>query len=165
MTDINWSRRKYSKEQFIEAWSTSLSIAQVADKLGCNKTGGGYLTLRSTADSLGLSREHMTGGAWNQGNRYRPIKAKRPLAEILVENSTYTSSYSLKLRLFREGVKEKKCEICDLVEWQGKPAPLALDHANGNRRDNRIENLRILCYNCHGLTETFGTRNRGAYDI
>jgi hypothetical protein len=66
---INWNRRKYTQEEFVNAWNSSLSIAEVADKLGCNKSGGGYKTLKTTASDLGLTSEHMTGKVWNQGER------------------------------------------------------------------------------------------------
>jgi len=156
---VVWSRRSYTKEQFIEAWNSSLSIAEVAKKLGCNVNGGGYLTLKSAAQELGLSYDHMTGQGWNKGHRYRIPRPHRPLKEILVENSPHRNSSSLKDRLYKAGILEKKCSNCGIVEWRGKPAPLALDHVNGVNTDNRIENLRILCYNCHGQTETFAGKN------
>ena len=59
-----------------------------------------------------------------------------------------------------EGKKEQKCEKCGLTEWMGKPIVLQLDHINGDNRDNRIENLRLLCPNCHSQTETFCRKNR-----
>ena len=162
--NIQWGRRKYSETEFTNAWLGSLSIAQVAEKLNCNKTGGGYTTLRDTAKHLGLSKDHMTGQAWNKGVRRKSTAKSRPLEDILIANSPHRSTYSLKLRLFSAGLKQKQCEECGLTEWQGKPAPLALDHINGINNDHRIENLQILCYNCHGQTSTFGTRNRGAYN-
>lgn len=61
--------------------------------------------------------------------------------------------------MINEGLKEDKCEICgQLPEWNGKPLVLQLDHINGDHYDNRIENLRIVCPNCHTQTDTFGTK-------
>jgi 5-methylcytosine-specific restriction endonuclease McrA len=57
--------------------------------------------------------------------------------------------------LINEGIKEHKCELCGITEWNGKPAPIELDHINGKHTDNRIENLRILCPNCHAQTPTW----------
>ena len=64
---VNWKRRKYSREEFTEAWLSSTSIAQVAKKLGCNMIGGWYLTLKVAARELGLDAAHMTGQGWNVG--------------------------------------------------------------------------------------------------
>jgi len=58
---VNWQRRKYSREEFTKAWLSSSSIAQVAKRLGCNTTGGGYITLKMAASELGLDTSHMTG--------------------------------------------------------------------------------------------------------
>lgn len=54
-------------------------------------------------------------------------------------------------------------ERCGISEWNGVPAPLQLDHVNGDRRDNRLENLRILCPNCHAQTDTWCGRNMGRH--
>ena len=77
-----------------------------------------------------------------------------------LEGRSYISSFKLKLKLWEAGLKPKQCEVCGLTEWCGKPAPLALDHINGNNADNRLENLRILCHNCHAQTNTFAGRNQ-----
>lgn len=87
-----------------------------------------------------------------------------PIEEYLVKDGKVISSGHLKTRLWKEGILEQKCstENCGLtVEWLGKPLMLHLDHVNGDRHDNRIENLRILCPNCHSQTHTFvGRKNK-----
>jgi hypothetical protein len=67
----------------------------------------------------------------------------------------------LKRRLIGAGLKENRCEICELTEWLGKPLSMALHHINGDPDDNRLENLQILCPNCHTQTDNFAGRNRG----
>ncbi len=80
---------------------------------------------------------------------------------ILVENSSYKSS-GLKKRLVREGVLEDLCKSCGLGPvWNGRPITLQLDHRNGVSNDHRLENLRILCPNCHSQTDTWTGRNIG----
>ena len=158
---VNWRRRKYSREEFAEAWLSSSSIAQVAKKLGCNTTGGGYITLKMAARELGLDDSHMIGQGWNVGWKSNPASERRiPLADILVVNSTYTTIWRLKLRLLREGMLEYRCYVCGLTEWNGRPITLQLDHINGVHSDHRIQNLRLLCPNCHSQTETFAGRNK-----
>lgn len=68
---------------------------------------------------------------------------------------TFKSTYHLKLRLFKEGLKLKKCECCNNTEWQGQPIALELHHINGVSDDLRLENLQILCPNCHAFTDNY----------
>lgn len=85
---------------------------------------------------------------------------RRHIDELLVAGSSIGGSRLLR-RLIREGYKEARCEACQQSEWQGKPIPLELDHINGDPTDNRLENLGVLCPNCHALTPTYCGRNRG----
>lgn len=82
------------------------------------------------------------------------------LFKTLTEKSSY-NRHKLKERLVKEGLKEYKCEICGLSEWQGKPISLQLHHLNGINNDNRLSNLQLLCPNCHSQTENFGTKGKG----
>ncbi|MES2216227.1 MAG: HNH endonuclease signature motif containing protein [Patescibacteria group bacterium] len=83
------------------------------------------------------------------------------LNDILIEGSDF-QSYKLKNRLFEANLKSQSCEKCGWAEKSidGR-IPLELDHINGNRHDNRLENLRILCPNCHSLCPTHRGRNKG----
>jgi 5-methylcytosine-specific restriction endonuclease McrA len=90
----------------------------------------------------------------------RQLPNERSLEEILTVNSTYRTAH-LRERLFCAGLKKRKCEGCGLTEWMGEAIPLELDHVNGVPDDHRLENLRVLCPNCHALTPTWrGRRNR-----
>lgn len=97
----------------------------------------------------------MTEKAWNQGKRFTPVKVAKSLKEILVKDSTWVSTYHLKEWLLKEGIKEHKCECCGRTEWLGKPIALELHHINGIKDDLRLENLQILCPNCHSFTDNY----------
>jgi hypothetical protein len=119
--------------------------------------------VRERIQALGLSTSHHLGKASNRGRRL-PGRYRIPLDEALVRNSSYTHTSNLRERLFAEGLKARICERCRRTTWNGRPIPLQLDHINGDRRDNRLENLRILCANGHSQTDTYCGRNVGRYD-
>ena len=151
---INWNARTYTKEEFIVAWSNPQSIAAVARQLGLTIYGSTYKTLKATAEDLGLEKVDRSGQGWSKGKKM-PNKG-RPLFEWLIYGSNISSS-SLKEKLFKAEIFEKKCYNpgCGISEWLGKPVPLHLDHIDGNNINNCLANLRILCMNCHGQTETY----------
>jgi hypothetical protein len=128
--------------------------AEAIRQLGCIPTGSTYSQLDRHIRRLRLPTAHMTE-ALRYANR-----SKRPLHEVLVRGK-YVNSTWLRKRLIEDGVKEHKCERCGLREWQGQPIPLELNHKNGCRDDNRLENIDLLCPNCHALTPTYRGRNIG----
>lgn len=150
---INWERRSYSKEEFIAAWEQAQSYSSVMSSLNLNKSGGSLRIVKETALELGLTTDHFATILGDKVKRYT-------LEEILVKDSSFVSTVNLKKRLYKAGLKNKECEQCNLTEWMGQPIPLSLDHINGDNKDNRIENLRILCMNCHALTETWCGKNK-----
>lgn len=151
--------RTWTFEQLAIAVKTSSSYRQVLGKLGLREAGGNYDQLKKYIREKRLDINHFTGRAWNKGLRGTG-KPFIPLEKILVKNSTY-QSFKLKKRLFANKLKEPKCEECG---WNKRSIdgylPLELDHINGDRHDNRLKNLRILCPNCHSLQPTHRGKNR-----
>jgi len=153
-------RYKFTKEQLQIVIKNSLSIAQVCRELGIRPVGGNYKTLNNKIKLFDIDVSHFTGKAWNVGENFRPFGKKTKLNDVLVENSTYLSTNHLKNRLFDEGLKQRVCDNCGISEWLGKPISLELEHINGNNTDNRLDNLKILCPNCHSQTPTFRRKNK-----
>ena len=86
-----------------------------------------------------------------------------PVADLFVAGPRRNRCH-LKTRLLNSGLKAPLCEECGLEEWRGKPLSLELHHVNGDGRDNRLENLRLLCPNCHSQTENWGRRGKRRRD-
>lgn len=156
---VLWTRRRYSKEAFINAWQESSTIRQVALRLNLYPTGDAYNVLKRAAKELGLPEFSQRSGLNTIRNRNQ--NSRIPLSSILVENSDYTNSNLLKKRLISEGLLAYLCALCGLAEWRETPLVLQMDHVNGRRQDNRLENLRLLCPNCHSQTHTFSGKNKG----
>ncbi|MBW3372996.1 HNH endonuclease [Hymenobacter norwichensis] len=153
-------RSRLSDEQFLAIVAQSFSIAQVLARLGLVAAGGNYKTVQARIARLEISTDHFTGKGWNTGHRFQPFGRRCHWAEILIENSSYTSSNRLKKRLLASGYKQPICEQCHLRDWLGQPIPLELHHINGINNDHRIENLQLLCPNCHALTSTYRGKNQ-----
>lgn len=149
---------KRTKADYENAVKTSQSIAGMCRCFGLKPCGGNYKIMHKAIKEYSLDISHFTGQGWNTGLHFKPFEAK-PIDDILVVDSDY-QSYKLKRRLIQEGLKEIFCEKCRLSEWQGFPIPLELHHINGNNRDNRLENLTLLCPNCHALTESYRGKNK-----
>lgn len=151
---------KYTDQQLIEAVKTSKSVRQVLGKLGLKEAGGNYSSTKKRICQLSLNTDHFLGQAHNRGKIIGP---KRPLEEYL-SNKYGIQSNSLKRRLITEGLKDHRCEMCGITEWNGKRAPIELDHIDGNHQNNNLDNLRILCPNCHAQTDNYRGKNKGSYD-
>jgi DNA-binding CsgD family transcriptional regulator/5-methylcytosine-specific restriction endonuclease McrA len=102
-----------------------------------------------------------SSSSWSDAVRRGAIVARpsaTPIAELCVAG-TYRGRHNLKLRLLGAGLKDECCERCRRTTWRGEPLNLALHHINGDRLDNRLENLELLCPNCHSQTATYSGRN------
>ena len=150
---------RYSEQEAREAIAASHCFADALRRLGMRPAGGNHRTLRKYVEEIWLiPTDHF------EPDRLRNEALRRgavPLASVLVEESTYSRG-NLKARLFKEGIKDRVCEMCGQDEiWQGRRMALILDHINGVANDNRLENLRIVCPNCAATLVTHcGRQNR-----
>ncbi|MFH1841294.1 MAG: HNH endonuclease signature motif containing protein [Candidatus Nealsonbacteria bacterium] len=153
-------KKRWTKGDLCNAVEKSKSIRQVLSCLKLKEAGGNYFQIKKYLNLYKIDYSHFTGQAWNKGMKGIG-KPRILLKDILVKNSNY-QSYKLKKRLFTEGLKSRKCEECGWAKTsKDNRVPLELDHINGDVHDNRLENLRILCPNCHSLKLTHRGCNRG----
>lgn len=156
--------RTWDDAELEAAVAAARSVAGVIRALGLTVGGSVYILIKRRIAELALDTSHFTGQAWCTGLKSPTRGRTRPLEDILVADSDYVYTDALRKRLLKEGLKKPRCERCGRVEWNGQPCPLQLDHINGDRTDNRIENLRLLCPNCHAQTDTYCGRNIGHGD-
>jgi hypothetical protein len=145
---------KNREEFYIDLIKSSDSLIEVCRKANIVPTTGNYNTLKKVINNNNIDVSHF--------KRICGGNTKKKNTSEYLAKGTNVSSFKLKNRLLAEGIKEHKCENpeCGLSEWHGKPIPLELHHINGDNTDNRIENLQLLCPNCHAFTDNYGGKNQ-----
>lgn len=144
-------RKKPSKEHLLELVRTSSSVRQLCQRLGL-RGGSAHRVVKRWIDSFQLDTSHFTGALWNRG------LSLRDTSTMLVANSSLSTAH-VKKRVLKEKLLKYECSVCGISDWNGKPLCLELDHTNGISNDHRMENLRLICPNCHSQTETFRGKN------
>lgn len=148
---------KYTKELLENAIQNCYSFAELCRKLGLYPEGSNPKTLKKKLEEFKIDYSHFTGQKW-KNNTKNPVYRGKYLPKLC--NHSSLSSANTKNLVFRLGLKENKCELCGISTWQGKSINCELHHINGDPTDNRLENLQILCPNCHSQTDNFRSRNR-----
>lgn len=139
-----------NRKNEIKGWiKLNQSKAFICRELKCKPE-----TLNFWLDKLGLSYEGN-----KSGKGIKPCKYRKTALEYINSNG-YISSHVLRLKLINDGLKTHKCEVCNLTEWNGKLIPLELHHIDGNHYNNSLENLQIVCPNCHAQTPNFSNKNK-----
>ena len=126
-------------------------MSELLIRFDLKPAGGNYRCMWTLIKRLELDTSHFHGQGWNKGKKLPP---KRPLTDYL-SNKFPIKSYALKGKLIRENILEHKCSQCNRKTWNNKPIPLELDHIDGNHDNNNLDNLRLLCPNCHAQTPTY----------
>lgn len=137
-------RKDYTDQEIIDAAKDSLSCAQLLKKIGLRPVGGNYATMKKKLFKLNVDCSHWTGHGWNKNKKLKNWE-------------NYTRAFSAKKHLIKE--LGHKCEQCLISVWYDKPIPLEVHHIDGDRTNNMLENLQLLCPNCHSFTDNFRGKN------
>ncbi len=143
--------RKYTNQEVIEKSKIVKSIAGLLKELGLKPAGGNYSNIKKLLQQLKVNTDHWTGQAWNKDQQ-------------LKDWSEYTNVKTSKKHLLK--LKGNKCEKCNLDKWLDSLIPLEVHHEDGNKTNNNLINLKLVCPNCHALTDFYrGAKNKKAVDI
>lgn len=137
--------REYTDNDIISYSKDVKSVSQLLEKLNLRKAGGNFSHIKKSLQRLNIDCSHWTGQAWNKDQQ-------------LKDWSSYSKVESIKPHLIK--LRGYKCESCLLETWMNYPITLEVDHVNGDRTDNNLENLKLLCCNCHALTPTWRNKKR-----
>jgi hypothetical protein len=149
-----------TREQLVEAVAASRSLAGVLRLLGLPEDGARRAYLKRSLAEHGIPYEHFTGQGHRRGRRSPQRKSAAEILCRLEPGAPRARTTMLRRALTESGVPGV-CAECGIGEtWRGRRLVLEVDHVNGDRLDNRLENLRFLCPSCHSQTPTFGNRSR-----
>jgi hypothetical protein len=132
--------REYSDEDIIKHSKEVNSIAQLLGKLNLKQAGGNFANMKRLLQKLNIKTDHWKGQAWNKGQQ-------------LKDWSKYSQPKNFRKHLLKE--RNFKCESCNRKTWNKKQIPLEIHHVDGDRNNNKLDNLKVLCCNCHATTETW----------
>lgn len=147
--------RTRSDEDLAQAVAASLSMAEVLRRLGIKQAGGSQAHISRRVKTLGLDTSHFRRQAHNAGKPSPNRSAPEQVLRLLPPGSGRIKTPQLRRALIAMGVPERCAECGRQPVWREKPLRLIIDHRNGDWLDNRLENLRFLCPNCHAQTPTW----------
>ena len=151
---------RWTSEILAEAVSASTNMCEVLRRLGLEVVGGHHTHISRRIKAYGIDTSHFQVPS-RRGETRRPRTPEALLVEQTATHARRIPSDRLKWALAALGVPER-CARCDTEPvWRGRPLPLEVDHVDGNWRDNRVENLRFLCPNCHSTTDSYRGRGKG----
>ena len=145
---------KINEQDFIKVCEEEPTMARACTRLGLH-----FNTFKRHAVRLGCYDPNQSG----KGLSKKHNGTKIPTDEILAGKHPHYQTNKLRVRLIKEGIKEEKCEVCSIEDWNGEKVSFELDHIDGNSNNHLLENLRVICPNCHSQTKTYRGKNNLKY--
>lgn len=142
--------RNYTDDDIRQYAGEVKSLSELLRKLNLTVASGNFINMRKNLQRLNINCDHWTGQAWN-----KDLQTKKW--------NDYNKIASIRIHLIKE--RGYKCEHCNLTEWNNQSIPLEIDHIDGNRTNNKKENLKILCCNCHAQTTTWRGRKNSKRNL
>lgn len=149
----------YSANELQNILDNSSSYIDAVRKMGLSGSSN-VVTLKRIINEYSLSLDKMNINRRVRMSDTTKSQNRRKTALEIIKDSKVISSHKLKERLIEDGIKERRCENCGLTEWMGKIIPLELHHKDGNHSNNDLDNLQLLCPNCHAQTDTYKGKNK-----
>lgn len=137
--------RDYTDEQLIEYSKKVKSLSGLLKMIGKRPAGGNFANLKRLIQKLNINTDHWTGQGWNKDQQLKDWK-------------DYTKVECLKPHLIKH--RDLKCGNCELTEWKNSSIPLEVHHIDGDRTNNNLDNLQLLCCNCHALTDNWRNKKK-----
>ncbi|MFJ4337298.1 HNH endonuclease signature motif containing protein [Streptomyces sp. NPDC088915] len=154
---------RWTREVLEEAVAASTNMCEVLRRLGVEVVGGQHTHISRRVRAFGIDTSHFVASTRTENMRFN--QRRRTPAEVLVEDESPHARRSTGKRIkeaLQESGVENRCALCgNEALWLGEPLSLEVDHIDGNWRNNRIENLRLLCPNCHSTTDSYRGRGKG----
>lgn len=157
-----WTR--YTKEILEPIIKESRSFAEVIKKLNLKQGGGTQSNIKKKCQKFNIDYSHLLGQGWNKYGQPDFNKGKESIEQYF-DRETERKPSNVKSRILSYKLKEYKCELCNLKHekgWMNKDIIIELHHKDGNRSNNKLENLQFLCPNCHSQTSNYRNRNRAS---
>lgn len=147
-------KEKY-KDIIVDLLPNVTNIHQICRAIGWRGTNTRYAMINKVIEENNLDTSHFEQWPGKRGEKRIPLTKE----DIFCNPTKMKNKAKIKDKIFKFELKSYQCEKCGLSEWQGEKIPLEVHHINGNNQDNRIENLQLLCPNCHALTDNYCGKN------
>ena len=157
---------EYNKDYIQQLFDTCRNRCEVLEKLGMCTSGNSYTTLYNYVKKYNIDTSRIESLRKKGSNRRLPHLNSEIKMRLELEGKTNNyRGHSLKNYIIRNNIKRWKCECCGRTKWKGENIPLQLHHIDGDHYNNNINNLQLLCPNCHAMTDNYGKKNKRAKNI